>query len=120
MISPLVTYTLDKPIRSKIFNHKIFVNDINIYNVLEDINTLPCCCENSEFKDEHHGHIITGELRIVRNNRLRKLLCKGPKYREPTPVNWDRAKQSLISGIDEAIKNVSNKLGLHNSLFPEL
>ena len=54
------------------------------------MNNLPCSCTPSSFTDPNHGHIVTGDLRIVQNNTLRKLLCKGPKYREPVSINiWN-------------------------------
>lgn len=43
----------------------------------------PCDYQNSMFCDPDNKHIITGDLRVVENARLRKLLTKGPNYREP-------------------------------------
>ena len=46
-------------------------------------NPLPCSCSGSEFLYAPCGHTVTGDLNIVRNDKLRDLLRKGPKYREP-------------------------------------
>ena len=46
------------------------------------MNSLPCNYVTSPYTDPNHGHIVTGDIRIVQNNKLRKLLCKGAKYRE--------------------------------------
>lgn len=40
-------------------------------------------CVNSPFKHSYHGNIFTGEDRIVKDNKLRKLFTKGPKHYEP-------------------------------------
>ena len=117
---PMVTFSLKNPIRSKIFNHKTFAQHLNIAEFLADQNSIPCSCENSPlktFKDSHHNHIITGDLRIVRNNKLRKLICKGPKYRESEPISWDKAKCSIQEGVEETINTLSNKHGITKTAF---
>ena len=38
-----------------------------------------CDCKSSTFCYEPHGHIIAGDLRIVKNRKQRRLLSKGPK-----------------------------------------
>ena len=85
---PSVVYRLTKTIRNKIFNYKQTVADINT----DDHDTFgtgldSCQCQNSPYIDSNHGHIVTGDLRFVENSVLRKLLCKGPNYREPQSIN---------------------------------
>ena len=41
-----------------------------------------CTCQSSEVCYEPAGHIITGDLNIVHNEKLRDVLSKGPKYRQ--------------------------------------
>ena len=72
-------YTLIKTVRSKIFNHKEFIKTLDAKDILENMNNLPCNCITSPFTDANHGHIVSRDMRIVQNNKLRKLLCKGPK-----------------------------------------
>ena len=115
---PMVTYKLQAPIRAKIFNHKTFVKSLDIDKLLLN-NDLPCQCEHSKYKDPNHGHIITGDLRLVQNNKLRKLISKGPKYREPEPVCWDKAKTSLLNGLEDTINTLSDNLGITKSAFLE-
>ena len=57
-------------------------------DILDSMNNLPCNCTTSPFTDPNHGHIVTGDIPIVQNNKLRKLLCKGSKYREPVSINF--------------------------------
>ena len=65
-------------------------------------------------------NIVTGDIRIVQNNKLRKLLCKCPKYREPVSINFsnceteikNRALQNFL--LIGAIKRDSLSNALHN------
>ena len=34
--------------------------------------------------------MITGDLSIIPNSKLRDLIAKGPKYREPCKVDWHK------------------------------
>ena len=109
---PTVVYNLPPPIRSKIFNFNKFIEDLDLNQFLMDNNTVPCVCENSEFKDERLGHILTGNLSIVKNNALRKLLTKGPKYREPRNINFQKARDNIVSGLQDCIDKWCHKKGL--------
>ena len=62
------TYTLGSTIRNKIVNYKDTVNSILI-----NTEESPQLDSQSEFCNVDHQHIITGDLRIVENNKLRKL-----------------------------------------------
>ena len=68
-----------------------------------------CNCNNyaNEFHNSERKHILTGNLQIVKSSKLRKLLSKGPKYREPTEINWDDAKGIIEGGVDEFMKGLS-------------
>ena len=71
-------------IRNNILNYKDTVNLMYVEDESSFIlSTDPCECEHSSFNDPDHKHIIAGDLRIVGNSKLQKLLTKGPNYREP-------------------------------------
>ena len=63
------------------------------------MNNLPCNCTTSQFTDANHGHILSGDICIVQNNKLRKLLCKGPKYREPVSINFSNCKTKIKTDL---------------------
>ena len=44
-------YTLTKTIRSKIFNHKEFIKNLDTNKILKENNSIPCHCINSPFVD---------------------------------------------------------------------
>ena len=116
---PMVVFELVKSIRSKIFNYKKTVQELDIDAFLADSSILPCSCADSSFVDAHHGHIITGDLSIVQNKKLRKLLVKGPKYRESEGICWNKARESIINGINDSIKKLTNSERIPSSLFSE-
>ena len=102
---PMVTYKLSPPIASTIFNFKNFVENLDTNSYLLDNSILPCNCQDSPFMDPYHKHIISGDLNIVADNKLRKLLSKGPNFRESRPLHWGKARESLLSGLDQCIDN---------------
>ena len=88
---PVVTFKLGNTVRNKILNYKETVNSIFAdEEVSFSLDTDPCECANSSFKDPHHQRIISGDLRIIENSKLRRLLTKGPNYREPRSLNFSK------------------------------
>ena len=110
-------YTLTKTIRSKIFNHKEFIKALDTKNILDNMNNLPCNCTTSPFTDANHGHIVSGDIRIVQNNKLRKLLCKGPKYREPVSINFSNCKTEIKNSLTKFSFDWCNKMGVPVKYF---
>lgn len=106
---PMVVYSLSQPIRSKILNYKKFVKELDLDRFKVSHETVKCNCNNyaNEFHNSERKHILTGNLQIVKSSKLRKLLSKGPKYREPTEINWDDAKGIIEGGVDEFMKGLS-------------
>ena len=43
-------------------------------------DSLPCKCNNSPFADGNNKHIVTGDLRIIKNNISGKIFIKAPRY----------------------------------------
>ena len=81
-------------VKKKVFNYKQPVESVELDeegSLNKDI--LPCNCENSELCYQDHGHIITGDLRLIKKQKLRKLFTKGPNFREPQPLNYSRYKR---------------------------
>ena len=92
--SPVVIYNLSRPIGSTLFNYKQTVQDV-VTNDWKSGNINVCKCSESKFCDPHHGHIVTGNLKVIKHSKLRSLLCKGPKYREPRNTNWDKIFEDM-------------------------
>lgn len=64
------------------------------------------------YKDQDHGHIITGNLKIIDNIQLRILLEKGLNFHEQEPPDKLVALNAIKSGIDSYVSRMSNKLHL--------
>ena len=104
---PAIVYSLEGTIRNKIFNYKQTVSDIDTNDPLTYGTGLTTCdCEGSEFCDPHHGHILTGDLRIIANQKLRKLVARGPNFREAKMIHWGQCKTEISSGLDAYITKV--------------
>ena len=72
-------------------------------------NPQTCQRKESKFSYEPHGHVITGDLRVIENAKLRKIVAKGPKYREPNRVNWKATETMLFESIDLYAKHSSKR-----------
>ena len=117
--SPMVVYELTESIHSKLFNYKKFVQSLDVDSFLVDNTILPCECQQSPFINHDHNHIITGNLDIINDSKLRNLVTKGPKYREPSQFSCERAKLEIMKGIEHCMESWSNKIGLTLEVFKD-
>ena len=116
--SPCVIYNLSRSIGSTLFNYKQTVNDV-ITNDWKADNKSICKCSESKFCDPHHGHIVTGNLMIIENGKLRSLMCKGPKYRESRNTNWTSVLKDVEHNLKECQMIWSRKEGCDSSVLNE-
>ena len=101
---PSTVYSLYNAIRNKFFNYENKVNNINTNDTRTyGIDISSCCCTNSKCLNHYHGHTITGDLRIIENKK-RKIISKGPDYRETKIINLKKSKESIMEGLDIQIK----------------
>ena len=61
---------------------------------------MECDCSSSPFCYTPHNHIITGNLNIIKNDKLKELVKKGPKYREQNKISWKKAKKHILDGVE--------------------
>ena len=105
---PSVAYSLGKTKRTKILNFKetlssIDTNDDTTYAK----GIIECDCQQrKDFVDENHGHVLTGDLRIIVNSKLRKLVTKGPNFREAMSINWKKCKREKKISLDSSIERI--------------
>ena len=110
LINTGVTFKYTNTIRSKVTNYKATVTKDNG-------NVLCACKDYQEFVDDHFGHIITGNLNIIKNEDVKRLFIKGLNFREKQPLNVDKAYASIQSAIDSYINTISNALKIPIHLF---
>ena len=86
------------------FNYKQTVKEV-------DIKTKPpsCNCHESKFVYSPSGHVITGDLDIVNNVKLRELISRGPKYRVPKPINWGHNFKLLMDAVEDFARKWSKR-----------
>ena len=108
---PSIVYTLSPTIRHKIFNYVDTVKSIKTSNP-ETYGTgiVSCDCHDSPFKDQDHGHIVTGDLRIIENSKLRQLISKGPNFREAKTINWNKCREQIAEGLDECVSRIASSV----------
>ena len=66
-----------------------------------------CECVQSCFLYKTCGHIITGDLAIVNNKKLRNLFEKGAKYREPKTFDWKKVREEATRVANEYINKIN-------------
>jgi len=105
---PIISYTYTSTIVSKMFNHRKTLQHLNI----DDPRLTPpiCYCSSSSFNYNLIGHVITGNLAIVTNGKLRNTPCKGPKNREPQHINWNQTFKLLMDSVEDYADILQNLL----------
>ena len=104
--SPVVSYTYTRTIANRIFNNRRVVEELNFDVGTEDIE---CNCNSSEYRYEPAGHVVTGDLRIIRDVKLRELIRKGPNYREQNNINWEINVRHCKAAISKYRKKWARK-----------
>lgn len=97
--SPCISYSYTTPVATKIYNYKEALQCLDLSDFSE--NPQHCACSSSEFKYDPCDHVVTGDLSIVRNKKLRDLLRKGPKYREPRSFTWHKNFNIIMNSCEE-------------------
>ena len=111
---PRVSLKYPHTIRSKVLNYR------EVYSNEEcDPSTMICSCNNSSYVDNHHGHIITGDLSIVTNVELRNLLQKGLNYRDQVYPSIPKALSAIKSGIINYCNSMASRYNMNTVLFRE-
>ena len=95
--TPMICYKYNKPIRNLIFNYNNVVSDKDI------LSNSPCSCDcaNSEFCYSPTGHIITGNLEVISNKMLQDIISKGPKFRLPNVIEFDKCFSVIKDSLEE-------------------
>ena len=53
--------------------------------------------------------ICDGALKVIENAKLRELVAKGPKYREPNRINWKATETMALESIYPYAKKLVQK-----------
>ena len=112
---PILGYRFNKSLAGKILNYKQTLAEESLAQI--DNDNTPCNCHLSTFKDNHYQHVITGDLDIIKDETLKHLFKKGPKYRLPQKIDWVKDREVIVNFLDSYAdkwiskekKNVSNQ-----------
>ena len=65
---PMIVYCLKPPIRSKVFNYKKFVKNLDLNSFSLNQSSIPCHCSeyDNSFMDPNAKHVLTGDLKIIK------------------------------------------------------
>ena len=83
----------------------------------ESQSFFPCSCSESMYSDPHHGHVVTGDLRIIENAKLQKLFSKGPNYRENKIINYHKCMNEIVKSLDACASKMAAKYKLEVKEF---
>jgi len=96
---PQLIFKYTKNIGSKILNYNNVLKNTGIINY-DDILNMRCDCANSPFKHDTFGHIITGNLDIVKEKELRLLMGHGTKFREIPILRLSEIKNDIKTNLE--------------------
>ena len=77
----------------------------------------PAILQAVHFCNKWHDRILTCNLKITDDNNLSKLFRKSPKYRENIIADYQKARKSVITGINACIQSWCDKYGVSTSHF---
>ena len=46
-------------------------------------------------------HIMTGNLKIISDSRIRYIVSKGPKYRFPSRIDFKKCREEIASALND-------------------
>ena len=104
-VEPGISFSRDYIIRTTVLNYRQTIADQNFAS-------FQCRCNNyqDKFINQHHQHIVTGDLSIVENQELRSILSKGLNYHDQKPPDKVSVLNAVKSGVDKYIQQVSSKV----------
>lgn len=110
----ITAFKYNTPVSRRIYNY----NDIS--KKLFYSKDQPCeCMEESEFFNKDHGHIITGNTKIVNNINLRELMNLGTGFRISNNYNYKVTLNIFTENIDTFIYNNAVYYSLPINAFNE-
>ena len=68
-------------------------------NMDDGTTHLECNCNSLNYKYEACGHIVTGDLNIIKDVKLRNLIKKGPTYRKQNNIDWEVNRRNCKEAV---------------------
>ena len=80
---------------------------------------MSCECADSAFRNNHFGHVITGDLNIIQEPGLRKMCSYGTKFRDVPCFNLSSVKNRFHTNLGTLIGKISRKYKIPKSAFKD-
>ena len=94
------------------------MDSVNTNDWKED-NLNVCNCSKSAFCDPHHGHIVTGNMKVIENKQLRDLMCLGPGYRESQQMKWPTFLKDVKSSLKDCVDKWADRENVDSQVLME-
>ena len=94
----LFVVSYNKPIRSTVLNYKKVENELDFETTIPD--SLEC--KESKYCYQPAGHIITGDLKCITDSRIWYFICKGPKYRFPSQIDFNKCREEICGSLQDS------------------
>ena len=101
-------YRYGKTIGNRILNYNKQLKNCGAISYA-DILSMDCDCQQSEFKHGDFGHVITGDLAIIRDSELRNICSYGTKFRENPPLDINCIKAQLKDEVRKLVVKICQK-----------
>ena len=111
---PLVCYKYTPTVATKILNFRTESKKVNING-----SPLSCACQSSSHIHQPLGHVITGDLSIITNPKLREVFEKGPKFREPRIVSWPKNYDLIKNAVRQCQEKWASRLRVPQVVLEE-
>ena len=104
-------YKFSKNIGCKILNYNEVLKSVGTVNY-DDISQMSCDCQSSPFKNDELGHVITGNLDIIEDEKLRQICSYGAKFRENPMLNVRSIKNAVTKSFDNLKSRIASKFSV--------
>ena len=112
----MVSYSYTKTISGRIFNQRSVIEKLDFTTGIEGMS---CDCSDSRYCYEPVGHVVTGDLTIIRDAKLRSLVERGPSYREKKYIDWNINERLRKEVVAKYKQRWSSSEGVDISVFSE-
>lgn len=110
-----IIYKYNTTFSTLLFNYNKVLQKLTYNDMLEIINN-PCKCnKNDIYYYKPLGHVLTGDVNIIRNDKIRKLMDYGCKYRMTERTYSKEIKNEIIKGQKDYINILTKKYKLNNN-----
>ena len=116
---PKVYYKLNNPNCLRFCNYNKFLNKVTMEEVSNIIQNNCSCDLMPDFIYQPYGHILTGNLDIIKNPELKELFSYGAKHRLPKSISWQATEKEILESLNQHVVSISKRFHLSTSDFSE-